>query len=76
MGLNKLDIRFKWWAKAATRQNVRGRAGGGHLVGIKKSMSDKYNVEEWMYGMVVKIVRETDCSDVWIITVYRWFSMN
>ena len=40
------------------------------MVGVKKSMSDKCNVEEWMYEMIVKIVRETE-KDVWIITVYN-----
>ena len=44
--LNKLVKIFKSWAKAAVQENVRGRVGGGHLVGIKKSISPKCNVEK------------------------------
>ena len=40
------------------------------MVDVKKSMSDKCNMEEWMYGMIVKIIRETE-NDVWIIAVYN-----
>ena len=68
--ISKLNKRFKWWTKAAVRGNVRGRASGGQLVGIKKSASENCKVVEWTYGMIIKIVRGME-KDVWVIVVYN-----
>ena len=67
--ISKLNKRFKWWTKAAVRRNVRGRASGGQLVGIKKSATENCKVVEWTYGMIIKIVKGTE-KNVWIIVVY------
>ena len=64
-------INSEWWAKAAVREKTRGRAGGGHLVGIRKSMCEKCRMEEWLYEMIMKIDRRREAKKLWIIEVYN-----
>lgn len=69
--LNKIAKGFTWYQKTAERRNERGRASGGHLIGIKKSLRERYEVKKWKYGMIIKIRSEEREKWLWIIEVYN-----
>ena len=71
IALRKLNKEFKWWAKAAIRSKQKGRASGGHLIGIKKSISANWEVDEWEYGMILKRKEKEEKKEFWIISVYN-----
>ncbi|XP_053596277.1 golgin subfamily A member 6-like protein 22 [Microplitis demolitor] len=68
----RLSKEFKWWAKPATREKQRGRAKGGHIIGIKKNCKLKWEVREWKYGMMLEESKESES----IITVYNNVGMS
>ncbi|XP_053596205.1 trichohyalin-like [Microplitis demolitor] len=68
----RLSKEFKWWAKPATREKQRGRAKGGHIIGIKKNSKLKWEVREWKYGMMLEESKESES----IITVYNNVGMS
>ncbi|XP_053596219.1 golgin subfamily A member 6-like protein 22 [Microplitis demolitor] len=68
----RLSKEFKWWAKPATREKQRGRAKGGHIIGIKKNCKPKWEVREWKYGMMLEESKESES----IITVYNNVGMS
>lgn len=44
---SKLDKKYEWWMKSAEKTKKRGRASGGHLIGIRKNNEWTWNVNEW-----------------------------
>lgn len=70
MTIKKLDKGYKWIAKAAKRENKKGRAKGGVLVGIKKGVAYK-SAKEWGYGIVISEVRIEKGKEANVIVVYN-----
>ena len=69
--IDKLSKAYRWTTKAAKRSNTKGRASGGQIVGIRKRMSEKWRVEEWDFGLIVKIQTKERAKERWIIPVYN-----
>ncbi|CAG5109335.1 Similar to LINE-1 reverse transcriptase homolog (Nycticebus coucang) [Cotesia congregata] len=58
-----------WFIKVAERkkQSKRGRASGGYMIGIKKDLSEDWEVKEWDYGFKLINKKESEM----LITVYN-----
>ena len=69
--IDKLSKAYCWTTKAAKRSNTKGRASGEQIVGIRKLMSEKWRVEEWDFGLIIKILTKERAKKRWIITVYN-----
>lgn len=68
--LGRLDKKYVWVAKAASRESKRGRAKGGVLVGIKKEMNMS-RAYEWEYGVIVEGVWVDKARRIDIIVTYN-----
>lgn len=68
--MGKLSKGFKWTAKEANRENKRGTAKGGVLIGIKKGIVFK-GIEEWRFGLIIKELTVERGKRVNIIVVYN-----
>ena len=53
------------------RDNTRNGDRGGHLVGMKECMCEKCRLEDWFYGMVMKVDRRHGAKELWITEVYN-----
>lgn len=73
--LNKLDKKYKWGFKAAAKENKKGRAMGGVLIGVKKGIKLK-EIEEWGYGLTIKGVNIDIEKKMNIIVVYNNIGMR
>lgn len=49
--INQLDPEFSWNVKSAIRIKKSGRAKGGQLIGVRKSVSNDIKIVEWEYGL-------------------------
>lgn len=65
-----LDKEYKWVAKPAKKENKRGRAKGGLLVGISKGV-DMGIIEEESYGLVLKEIKIEKEKKINRIIVYN-----
>lgn len=74
--VNNLSKRYQWWAKAATRLCVKGRAMGGQIVGVKKSIGINWCVTEWNFGLIIKTKRASDEKEIWLISIYNNVGMR
>lgn len=68
--IKRLEKSFKWVSKAASRENAKGRASGGVLVGVKKGIRFK-TIEEWKFGLIIKEIIIEKGKKVNIIVVYN-----
>lgn len=68
--IGKKMKQWEWAAKAATRENKKGRAKGGVLVGIKKEFKFE-EVVEWKYGLIVKGLEHSRGGKVNIVAGYN-----
>lgn len=46
-----LSPEFVWWTKPAIKKHKAGRAAGGQLLGIRKSMASEWCVNVWSFGL-------------------------
>uniref|UniRef100_T1JMA1 Uncharacterized protein n=1 Tax=Strigamia maritima TaxID=126957 RepID=T1JMA1_STRMM len=53
----RLSDVFEWNFLAAKREKKRGRARGGHLVGIRRNIGLKCTFEDWRCGIIIKSTR-------------------
>ncbi|XP_015126995.1 uncharacterized protein LOC107048360 [Diachasma alloeum] len=67
----KLNSKFEWFGKEAKRIHKRGKASGGHLVGIRKTLKADWIVEEWEYGMKLRIQERESRESYRVITIYN-----
>lgn len=68
--IRRLDKNYKWVAKAAVRENTKGRAKGGVLIGIKKNIIIK-TVKEWRYGLLLREVNIARGKKINVIIAYN-----
>lgn len=68
--IKRLEKSFKWVAKAAKRENAKGRASGGVLVGVKKGIRFK-TIDEWKFGLIIKEIIIEKGKKASIIVVYN-----
>lgn len=68
--IRRLDKNYNWATKAAVRENAKGRAKGGVIVGIKKSIFTK-SVKEWEYGLVLREVNIERGKIINVIITYN-----
>lgn len=70
--INSLDKDFIWKAKAAVRIKKKGRAKGGQLIGIRKTLGKNVTIHEWKYGVSIEgDLLEMEDKKLKIITVYN-----
>lgn len=70
--IKKLDKNFQWHGKAAAeKEKKRGRASGGQLIGIKKKLKAEWKIQEWEYGLTLKIKGSEINEEYIIISVYN-----
>lgn len=67
--LNKNNKDHEWFAKPAIKTHVKGRGSGGHLVGIKRSISGEWQVASWERGLILKKTGPKEKAV--IITIYN-----
>ena len=69
-----LNNNYMWATKAAVRENKKGRAKGGLIVGIKKTLKE-LQVKEWKYGLVIDGLKTGD-RDIKMIAGYNNSGMS
>ncbi|KAH0552085.1 hypothetical protein KQX54_005348 [Cotesia glomerata] len=72
--LEKMSEKKVWYTKVAERkkQSKNGRASGGHMIGIKKELSEDWKVVEWDYGFKLINKKESEM----LVTVYNNVGMD
>lgn len=68
--IKKLDDNYTWYGKAAIRINKKGRASGGHLIGIKKNLNISWKARDWEYGIKIELEKGKEEKYI-IITGYN-----
>uniref|UniRef100_T1JAI2 Endonuclease/exonuclease/phosphatase domain-containing protein n=1 Tax=Strigamia maritima TaxID=126957 RepID=T1JAI2_STRMM len=56
----KLDDLFSWDFLPATRSKKKGRAKGGQLIAVRRSLDWAWTCEKWKYGLVIRYQVEPD----------------
>uniref|UniRef100_T1IT28 Endonuclease/exonuclease/phosphatase domain-containing protein n=1 Tax=Strigamia maritima TaxID=126957 RepID=T1IT28_STRMM len=54
------DDLFSWDFLPATRSKKKGRAKGGQLIGVRRSLDWSWKCEKWQYGLVIRYQVEAD----------------
>ena len=69
--IETLDKKFQWFGKAAVRKHTKGRASGGQLIGVKKTLDASWNQTEWEYGLQLQIKKKNSEDNYILITGYN-----
>lgn len=67
----KLDNGYTWKTNAATKTRKKGRAAGGTLVGVRKSLELGWKLESWKFGIIIGGLRLKNGAQGKIITTYN-----
>lgn len=67
--LSKIGTQYKWKTLPAEREKRKGRAKGGQLIAIKKTLNINYDVIRWKKGLRVCWEKNQDNGE--IISVYN-----
>ncbi|XP_028982071.1 uncharacterized protein LOC114841315 [Diachasma alloeum] len=69
--MDRLNKQFEWFGKEAIRIHRRGKASGGFLMGIRRTLEADWKVEEWKYGLRMSIKAKGSRDGYVVINTYN-----